>query len=276
LQDFLTDLESVGQLIERLRCRGVKGTTGTQASYLTLFDGDHDKVRRLDRKFAEKIGFGGSYPVTGQTYPRKQDSQILAVLSGVGESSHKFGTDLRLLQGLGEMSEPFGSKQVGSSAAATQWFERSLDDSANRRLVIPDAFLLADAILGLAAGIVAGLQVNEERVRFHVGRELPFIATETLLMKATVGGGDRQQLHEIIRTHSMTAHAAVAAGGENPLIDLLVEDPDFHLESTEIESTLDPIQYTGRASDQVTEFLDEVVAPTLENVEIAAVVEPRV
>jgi adenylosuccinate lyase len=306
LQDFLTDLESVGQLIGRLRCRGVKGTTGTQASYLTLFDGDHDKVRRLDRKFAEKIGFGGSYPVTGQTYPRKQDSQILAVLSGVGESSHKFGTDLRLLQGLGEMSEPFGSKQVGSSAmaykrnpirsermcalsrrliidalngpmtAATQWFERSLDDSANRRLVIPDAFLLADAILGLAAGIVAGLQVNEERVRFHVGRELPFIATETLLMKATVGGGDRQQLHEIIRTHSMTAHAAVAAGGENPLIDLLVEDPDFHLESTEIESTLDPIQYTGRASDQVTEFLDEVVAPTLENVEIAAVVEPRV
>ncbi len=306
LQDFLTDLESVSRTLGRLRCRGAKGTTGTQASYLTLFDGDDDKVRLLDRKLAEKIGFDDSYPLTGQTYPRKQDSLILAVLSGIGESSHKFGTDLRLLQGFGEMSEPFGSKQVGSSAmaykrnpirsermcalsrrlmidalngpmtAATQWFERSLDDSANRRLVLPDAFLLADAILGLAAGIAAGIQINKERIRFHVERELPFMATETLLMKATVGGGDRQKLHEIIRTHSMTAHAAVAAGGENPLIGLLVEDRGFHLEDTEIESTLDPIQYTGRATEQVREFLDEIIDPALKGIEFAAVVEPRV
>jgi adenylosuccinate lyase len=164
----------------------------------------------------------------------------------------------------------------GPMTAATQWLERSLDDSANRRLVLPEAFLLADAILGLAAGIATGIQVNQERVRFHVERELPFMATETLLMKATVGGGDRQELHELIRKHSMTAHAAVAAGGENPLIGLLVEDQGFHLESTEIESILDPIQYTGRASEQVTEFLNEIIDPALEDIEIATVVEPRV
>jgi adenylosuccinate lyase len=306
LQDFLTDLETVSRLQEGLSCRGVKGTTGTQASYLTLFDGDHERVRRLDRMLSEKIGFAQSYPLSGQTYSRKQDSQILAALSGIGESSHKFGTDLRLLQGLGEMSEPFGSKQVGSSAmaykrnpirsermcalsrrlmidalngpmtSATQWLERSLDDSANRRLVLPDAFLLADAILGLAGGIAAGLHVNQERVRFHVQRELPFMATEALLMKATVSGGDRQKLHEIIRAHSMTAHAAVAAGDDNPLIGLLADDPAFQLDRVELEATLDPSQYIGRASVQVTEFLDEIVAPILKDVEIAAVVEPRV
>ena len=306
LQDFLSDLEEIQRLQSSLRCRGVKGTTGTQASYLTLFDGDHDKVKALDRNFAQKIGFKETYPLSGQTYSRKQDSRVLAVLAGVGESSHKFGTDLRLLQGLGELSEPFGSKQVGSSAmaykrnpirsericalsrrliidalngpltTATQWLERSLDDSANRRLVLPEAFLLADAILDLAANIAAGIYVNEERVRYNVASELPFMATEDLLMKATVGGGNRQQLHEIIREHSMTAHAAVAAGEENPLIRLLADDSRFGLAKNEIEAVLDSSQYVGRAPEQVQEFLVNVVLPALEGAELVAVEEPRV
>ena len=231
LQDFLMDLETVRALLAGFRCRGVKGTTGTQASYLTLFDGNHSKVRELDRLLATKLEFAGSFPVTGQTYPRKLDSQMLAALTGVGESCHKLGTDLRLLQGMGELSEPFDATQVGSSAmaykrnpiraermcalarrlmidglngpinSATQWLERSLDDSANRRLVIPDAFLLSDAILTLAAGMVGRLNVREDRIKFHVGRELPFMATESLLMIATMRGGDRQAPHELLLLH---------------------------------------------------------------------------
>ena len=300
------DLESQGRFLDVMRARGVKGTTGTQASYLTLFDGDGAKVRELDRLFARHIGFSESFAVTGQTYPRKQDSQILALLAGIGESCHKLGTDIRLLQGMGEISEPFGSHQVGSSAmaykrnpirsermcalsrrlitdsingpltAATQWLERSLDDSANRRLVLPDSFLLADAILGLAAGIVHGLTVNESRIRFHVSRELPFMATESLLMKATVKGGDRQHLHEIIRQHSMTSHEAVSSGEENPLIELLKQDSEFPLEGQEVDETLDPVQFTGRAAQQVLDFLEEVVAPALTDLPVAAVEEPRV
>jgi len=306
LQDFMSDLHEIQRLRVSLLCRGVKGTTGTQASYLTLCDGDHEKVKALDRNFAHKIGFKESYPLSGQTYSRKQDSRVLAVLAGVGESSHKFGTDLRLLQGLGELSEPFGSKQVGSSAmaykrnpirsericalsrrlmidalngpltTATQWLERSLDDSANRRLVLPEAFLLADAILDLAANIAAGIYVNEERVRYNVARELPFMATEDLLMKATVGGGNRQQLHEIIREHAMTAHAAVAAGEDNPLIRLLADDSRFGLAKNEIEAVLDSSRYIGRAPEQVQEFLVDVVLPALEGTELVAVEEPRV
>ena len=306
LQDYLTDLESVNHVLGGLHCRGVKGTTGTQASYLTLFQGDHQRVRQLDRVLAGRIGFSKSSPVTGQTYSRKQDTKILATLSGIGESSHKFGTDLRLLQGLGEMSESFGTNQVGSSAMAykrnpiysermcalsrrlmvdamngplttsTQWLERSLDDSANRRLVIPDSFFLADAILGLAARIAAGLTVNNARIQTHIDRELPFLATETLLMKATVSGGDRQDLHEVIRKHSMTAHAKVAAGEENPLIELLVADHDFELDPVEIEASLDPVDFVGRAPQQVDEFLDETVAPAVHDLEIAVVVEPKV
>lgn len=306
LQDFLLDLDSQSRFLEVMRARGVKGTTGTQASYLTLFDGDGAKVRELDRLFAHQIGFGESFAVTGQTYPRKQDSQILGLLAGVGESCHKLGTDVRLLQGMGEISEPFGSRQVGSSAmaykrnpirsermcalsrrlitdslngpltAATQWLERSLDDSANRRLVLPDSFLLADAILGLAAGIVHGLNVNEPRIRFHVDRELPFMATESLLMRATLKGGDRQHLHELIRQHSMTAHAAVSRGDENPLIELLQNDSDFPLDAEEIDAALDPHQFIGRSPQQVLDFLEEVVTPALIDMPVTAVEEPRV
>lgn len=306
LQDFLLDLEALRDLQESLRCRGVKGTTGTQASYLTLFDGDHAKVRELDRRLTRRIGFAESFAVTGQTYTRKQDSWVLSQLAGVGESCHKLGTDIRLLQGLGELSEPFGSRQVGSSAmaykrnpvrcermcalsrrlivdslngpltTATQWLERSLDDSANRRLVLPDAFLLADAVLGLAAGVVGGLQVHEEAIAHHVHRELPFIATEELLMKATLRGGDRQRLHELLRQHSMAAHRAVARGKPNPLVDLLSEDPAFDLERPELEAALEPRRFTGRASEQVVEFLNEVVAPALALFEAAPVEEPRI
>lgn len=305
-QDFVLDLEAQDRFLQVMRARGVKGTTGTQASYLTLFDEDGSKVRQLDRLLAERIGFTGSFAVTGQTYPRKQDSQILGLLAGIGESCHKLGTDIRLLQGMGEISEPFGSRQVGSSAmaykrnpirsermcalarrlitdsmngpltAATQWLERSLDDSANRRLILPDSFLLADAILGLAAGIVHGLTVNESRIRFHVGRELPFMATESLLMKATLKGGDRQHLHEVIRQHSMVAHEAVSRGDDNPLIELLKTDTEFGLDSDEIEEALDPAQFIGRSAQQVLDFVEEVVSPALSDLQIASIEEPRV
>jgi adenylosuccinate lyase len=306
LQDLLLDLESLESFLERMPTRGAKGTTGTQASYLTLFDGDGEKVRELDRLLAAELGFARSFPVTGQTYPRKLDSRILGLLAGLGESCHKLGTDIRLLQGMGEISEPFGADQVGSSAmaykrnpmrsermcalarrlftdslngpltAATQWLERTLDDSANRRLVLPDSFLLADAVLVLAAGIVRGLSVNEARVRFHVERELPFMATETLLMKATLAGGDRQLLHEIIRRHSMTAHEAVSCGDDNPLIALLREDPEFTLEDAELAAALDPSQYVGRSPEQVLEYLAEVVEPAIAEIPTVEVEEPRV
>jgi adenylosuccinate lyase len=306
LQDFLLDLAEVRHRLSALRCRGVKGTTGTQASFLTLFKGDGGKVRELDRRLARRIGFTESFAVTGQTYPRKQDSQVLATLAGVAETCHKFGTDLRLLQGVGEISEPFDAEQVGSSAmaykrnpvrsermcalarrlitdslngpltAATQWLERSLDDSANRRLVIADSFLGADAVLGLAAHISAGLVVRETTIAARVARELPFMATETLLMEAVLRGGDRQHLHERLRGYSLSAQGALESTGENPLIDLVVSDPDFRLTRREVEPWLDPAAFTGRSAQQVDEFLDEVVAPALEGTEAAAVAAPRV
>ncbi|MGB5814503.1 MAG: adenylosuccinate lyase [Thermoanaerobaculia bacterium] len=305
-QDFVTDLEAIGRCHDQLRCRGVKGTTGTQASYLTLFEGDHDKVRRLDRLLAEKLGFAATFPITGQTYPRKQDSQILGALVGVAESSHKLGTDLRLLQGVGELSEPFGAAQVGSSAmaykrnpiraermcalsrrlitdglngpltASLQWLERSLDDSSIRRLVLPDSFMIADSITGLAAGIAAGLVVREETIRHRVQQEMPFMATETILMKATVGGGDRQELHERLRRYSMEAHEAVARGENNPLIEKIMEDTEFGLERSEIEACLDARLFTGRSARQVEEYLDEVVEPALADIQETTVEEPRV
>lgn len=305
-QDFVEDLSALRHRLEVLRCRGAKGTTGTQASYLTLFDGDHDRVRALDRAVAEALGFSAGYPITGQTYPRKQDSQVLATLAGIAESCHKFGTDLRLLQGVGELSEPFGSSQVGSSAmaykrnpiraermcalarklitdslngpltAGVQWLERSLDDSANRRLVLTDAFMIADAILGLAAGIAAGLTVRPEAVAARVARELPFMATESLLMTGTVRGGDRQELHERIRQYSMESYDAVSRGEANPLIDKILADDAFSLSADEVAAVMDPNAFVGRSPEQVDEFLDEVVGPALAGLETAAVEEPRV
>lgn len=306
LQDFLMDLAEVRHRLSTLRCRGVKGTTGTQASFLTLFAGDAAKVRELDRLLAQRLGFSASFPVTGQTYPRKQDSQALAALAGIAESCHSFGTDLRLLQGVGELAEPFDAEQVGSSAmaykrnpvraermcglarrlltdslngplnAATQWLERSLDDSANRRLVLPDSFLTADAILGLAAHIASGLVVRHATVAARVARELPFMATETLLMEAALRGGDRQHLHEQIRRYSLEAQAVLETGGPNHLIDRIVSDPDFRLTQAEVEPWLDPLAFTGRSAQQVDEFLDEEVAPALAGVPAAAVAAPRV
>ncbi len=306
IQDLLEDLREVEHRRANLRCRGAKGTTGTQASFLTLFEGDHGKVVDLDRRIAERIGFAASFPVTGQTYPRKQDSQVLAALAGVAESCHKLGTDQRLLQGMGELAEPFDEAQVGSSAmpykrnpiraermcglarklivdslngplnAATQWLERSLDDSANRRLVLADAFLLADALLVLAAGIAARLAVREEAIASHVRRELPFMATEALLMKATVAGGDRQELHERIRRHSLEAWAAVERGEDNPLAERLLADSGLGLAAEDVEAALDPGAYTGRAARQVDEFLEREVEPALAAVEAAEVEEPRV
>lgn len=306
MQDFVMDLAEVRHRLATLRCRGVKGTTGTQASFLTLFGGDGVKVRELDRRLAWRLGFAESFPVTGQTYPRKQDSQVLAVLAGIAESCHKFGTDLRLLQGVGELSEPFDAEQVGSSAmaykrnpvraermcglarrlitdslngplnAATQWLERSLDDSANRRLVLADSFLCADAILGLASHIATGLVVREATLAARVARELPFMATETLLMEASLRGGDRQDLHEKIRGYSLRSQSTLEEGGENPLIGLIVGDPDFRLTREEVEPWLDPVAFTGRAAQQVDEFLAEVVAPALEGAEEAEIAAPRV
>jgi adenylosuccinate lyase len=305
-QDFLEDLAAVRHRLATLRCRGAKGTTGTQASYLTLFDGDHAKVRALDSAIAQRLGFASGFPLTGQTYPRKQDSQVLAALAGVAESCHKFGTDLRLLQGVGELAEPFGGGQVGSSAmaykrnpiraermcalarrlitdslngpltSAVQWLERSLDDSANRRLVMSDSFLTADAILGLAAGIASGLIVRPEAIAARVARELPFMATESLLMTGTVRGGDRQDLHERIRRYSMDAYAAVARGETNPLVATILADDAFSLSAEEVAGIMDPRAFIGRSREQVDEFLAEVVAPALAGLESSAVEEPRV
>jgi adenylosuccinate lyase len=306
LQDLALDLTELRHRLDRLRCRGAKGTTGTQASYLTLFEGDHDKVRRLDALVAEKLGFAGSFPVTGQTYSRKQDTQVLHLLAGMAESCHKMGTDIRLLQGVGELSEPFDENQVGSSAmaykknpvraermcglarrvmtdaangplnTATQWLERSLDDSSNRRLVIPDAFLGADAVVGLAAHVVSRLTVREAAVAARVARELPFMATETFLMEGVRRGGDRQDLHERIRRHSFAAQAAVEAGEANPLVAAIADDPAFGLTRDEAESWLDPQAFTGRSAAQVDELLREVVEPLLEGVETAAIDAPRI
>jgi len=307
IQDFLMDLEEVDRRRAEMRCRGVKGTTGTQASFLTLFDGDEGKVRELDRRLAERLDFpAGSFPVTGQTYSRKQDSQVLFALAGIGESCHKYGTDLRLLQGVGELSEPFDESQVGSSAmaykrnpvraermcglsrrlisdalngplnTATQWLERSLDDSSNRRLVIPDAFLTADAAVSLAAHIAQGLRVRETTVARRVRQELPFMATETWLMTASLRGGDRQELHERLRVHSLAAQEAVERGEENPLVGSVAADASFRTSREEMEASLDPRHFTGRAAGQTREFLAEVVRPRLARLAPAAVEAPRV
>ena len=291
-----------------LRCRGAKGTTGTQASFLTLFQGDHNKVLELDRRIAEALGFQTSWPVTGQTYPRKQDTHVLHTLAEVAESCHKLGNDLRLLQGVGELAEPFDPNQVGSSAmaykrnpiraerlcglarrlitdslngplnAATQWLERSLDDSSNRRLVLTDTFLCADALLALTAGIVSGLRVDKNAIAARVERELPFMASETFLMEGTLRGGDRQHLHEQIRRYSLEAYAAVSQGRANPLIDLIASDQDFGMQRAELQKLVDPVAFTGRSELQVEEFLTDHVDPVLNRLSssMANIEQPRV
>jgi len=290
MYDLVLDLAELERRLDSLNARGAKGTTGTQASFLELFGGDHDKVRRLDQRIAEKMGFAASYAVTGQTYPRKVDVQVLDVLSGIATSAHKAATDLRLLQSRKELEEPFEADQIGSSAmaykrnpmrsericglarfvvslqasaaatAATQWMERTLDDSANRRLVIPQAFLAVDAILLLYKNIAGGLEVYPQVISRHLEEELPFMATESILMAGVAAGGDRQELHERIRRHSQAAAAVVKQqGGRNDLLERLAGDPAFG--KVDLKVALDPSRFVGRAPQQVDEFLREVIGP---------------
>lgn len=287
--DLVLDLHEVEHRIEGLKARGTKGTTGTQASFLALFDGDHARVRKLEEVVARRIGFEATYAVTGQTYSRKVDSQILDVLSGISQSAHKAATDLRLLASRKEVEEPFEADQIGSSAmpykrnpmraervcslarfvmslqssaaatAATQWMERTLDDSANRRLILPQAFLAVDAILILYQNVAAGLVTYPHVIAQHLREELPFMATENILMAATARGGDRQDLHERIRQHAQAAGNAVKQGAPNDLLARLEADPAFA--TVDLTTALDPAEFVGRAPQQVDEFLDEVVDP---------------
>ncbi len=288
--DLILDLEELEHRLMSLRTRGIKGTTGTQASFLKLFDGDHGKVDALERLFCEKIGFPDVFAVTGQTYPRKLDCQVLDVLSGIAQSAHKIATDLRLLAHRKEVEEPFGKHQIGSSAMAykrnpmrsericslarfvislqssppntlaTQWMERTLDDSANRRLVLPQAFLATDAILRILQNVASGLVVYPKVIEKHLRAELPFMATENILMAAVEKGGDRQVLHEKIRRHSQAAGEVVKQeGGENDLLERLGEDPDFA--GVDIEAQLAPARFVGRAPEQVDAFLENLVEP---------------
>lgn len=287
--DLVLDLEEIERRLAALKARSAKGTTGTQASFLELFHGDHAKVRELERRIAKKMGFDGSYAVTGQTYSRKVDSQIVDSLSGVAQSAQKIATDLRLLASRREVDEPFEEKQIGSSAMAykrnpmrsericglarfvmslqtspaqtlaTQWMERTLDDSSNRRLVIPQAFLAIDAILVLLQNVAGGMTVNPAIVARRLAEELPFMATENLLMAAVEAGGNRQDLHEVIRQASVRAAASIKRGEPNDLLDQLKADPSFA--KLPLEETLDPRKYVGRAPEQVDDFLAEVVAP---------------
>ncbi len=294
MQDFAADVEEIGHRIETLRFRGCKGTTGTQASFLELFGGDHEKVRELDRLVTRRMGFAQSFAVTGQTYPRKADSTVLDSLSGVAQSAAKMASDLRLLQHEGELLEPFEAEQIGSSAmaykrnpmraeritglarfvlslqangahtAANQWLERTLDDSANRRLTLPEAFLASDAILILATNIAAGLEVREPVIAAHVAAQMPFMATERWLMLGVAAGGDRQTLHEAIRQHSLTVAEAVSRGSSNDLLERLATDPCFRcVPAGALKAELDPARYTGRSAAQVEEFLNDYLEPVV-------------
>jgi len=288
--DLVLDLAEIEHRLRALKARGPKGTTGTQASFLQLFQGDHEKVRRLEQLVARKMGFDDCYPITGQTYPRKIDSQVLAVLSGVGQSAHKMATDLRLLAHRKEIEEPFEEEQIGSSAMAykrnpmrsericslgrfvaslesspaatlsTQWLERTLDDSANRRLVLPQAFLAVDAVLILYQNVAGGLVVYPKVIARNLEAELPFMATENILMAAVAAGGDRQDLHERIRRHSQAAAEVVKKeGGRNDLLERLSADEAFA--KVDLARALDPAQFAGRAPQQVDEFIAQVVDP---------------
>ena len=293
LQDFVTDIEDAERVCSTLRFRGAKGTTGTQASFLKLFGDDEGKVLRLDQMVAEKFGFKEVFPVTGQTYPRKVDSRVTDTLGQIAQSASKFANDVRFLQHTGEVEEPFDEKQVGSSAmpykrnpvrterisalsrmlisgvqgisltAAAQFLERTLDDSAIRRIMIPEAFLLADAILDICLNVASGLVVHEEVIGRTLSKHLPFIAAENILMAAVAGGGDRQELHELLRRHSMEARQKVEAGGENDLLDRISRDPEFRAAKLEIDSVRDPAQAVGLAGGQTESFLAEVIRPVL-------------
>jgi adenylosuccinate lyase len=294
MQDFALDVEEICRRIETMRFRGCKGTTGTQASFLQLFGGSDERVRELDRRVTAKMGFKQSFPVTGQTYTRKLDSGVLDTLSGIAQSASKLSSDLRLLQHEGELLEPFESEQIGSSAmaykrnpmraeriaglarfvislqantantAAAQWLERTLDDSANRRLTLPEGFLATDAILVLVTNIAAGLEVREDVIRRHVDEQMPFMATERWLLLGVASGGDRQALHEVIRRHSMTVAEAVSRGQPNDLLARLASDPAFRgVPAAALQAELQPAHYTGRAAHQVAEFLEEYLQPLL-------------
>ena len=295
-QDLIIDLEDLNYRLENMKLRGVKGTTGTQASFVALFEGDNAKIKQLDKIVCNKMGFESSYAVSGQTYTRKLDSQVLNVLAGIAQSMHKMTNDIRLLQHLKELEEPFEKKQIGSSAMAykrnpmrserisslskfiiaesispamveaTQWLERSLDDSANKRLSIPQAFMAADAILEIGINVTDGLVVYESMINKHINEELPFMATENILMEAVKRGGDRQELHEEIRELSMKAAYRVKHEGlNNNLIDLILESDKFNmLKREEISDILDPMKFVGRAPEQVVEFVEEYLDPAIE------------
>jgi len=292
MQDLVLDIEDIDYRRRTLPFRGVKGTTGTQATFLELFEGDHEKVRRLDQMVTEKMSFPAPLPVTGQTYSRKLDAKVLSVVAGIATSAAKFSGDIRMLQAFGEMEEPFESEQIGSSAMAykrnpmrseriaslarfvnsletnanqthaVQYFERTLDDSANRRLVIPEMFLAADAILVLMANIASGLEVHPAVIERRVGVELPFMATEQLIVRAVKAGGDRQVVHETIRKHSLEAARAMKDGADaNDLLQRLARDKAFGLKLKDLEGTIDPKRFVGRAPEQVDEFLRDVITP---------------
>jgi adenylosuccinate lyase len=307
MQDLVLDVRDLDHRAATLPCRGVKGTTGTQATFLELFDGDHEKVRELERRVVRAIGFSNAIPVSGQTYTRKLDAHVLGVVAGMAASASKFSADIRILQAFGEIEEPFEDSQVGSSAMAykrnpmrceriaslarfvmnleananethaAQFLERTLDDSANRRLTIPESFLATDAILVLMENVVTGLEVHPARIRRRLEDELPFMATEQLLMRAVRGGGDRQEAHERIRQHSMEAARALKEGApHNDLLDRLAGDKGWKVSLREMREALNPSAFVGRAPEQVDEFLREVVEPLLQGADVHEAEEVRV
>ena len=295
LQSLLLDFEELEFFLETLRFRGVKGTTGTAASFLELLDGDYTKVKHLDKELSKRFGFEKVFGVSGQTYDRKIDAKVMALLSNIAQSAHKFTNDLRLLQNLKEIEEPFEKNQIGSSAmaykrnpmrserisalakfvislqnssamvAATQWFERTLDDSANKRLTIPQAFLAVDAILLIWNNIMNGIVVYENRIHKHIMEELPFMATENIIMEEVKAGGDRQEIHEIIRVHSMEASKKVKMEGkENDLIERILNDDSLKLDKTKLKEVLDPKNFIGFAPIQTEEFVKNEISPIVE------------
>ena len=296
MQEFLMDLEDLEYVLSTMKLLGSKGTTGTQASFLELFDGDQETIDKIDPMIAKKMGFEKCYPVSGQTYSRKVDTRVLNILAGIAASAHKFSNDIRLLQHLKEVEEPFEKSQIGSSAmaykrnpmrseriaslsrfvmvdamnpaitSATQWFERTLDDSANKRLSIPEGFLAIDGILDLCLNVVDGLVVYPKVIEKRLRSELPFMATENIMMDAVKAGGDRQELHERIRELSMEAGKNVKVEGkENNLLELIAADPAFNMTLEDLQKTMEPSKYTGRAEVQVNAFLKNVVQPVLDD-----------